>query len=279
MTHSSRCPNDRSELLAAIEGRGSDTLRAHVAGCAVCTAEILELRATLEALGEVHESTPSGRVRRGAVSYARAQVRDPKRAWTPWRAPATGLLGVGLAVLFGGLAEARMAPSRPSAQEFLSPEPWSLALGAVWGLALYLYVAPHGSLARKRAIARSLAAAAAFSVLALALPIPTAVQQCVRWLLGTDQLIAGQAMWAYASFVALYAAAASIFAGLVVPVDSRWYEECQKALMFVVLAAPLLFIQTAVVQPNVSMASLLGLGCGAFTGALLVRVVSGREHS
>ena len=139
MTQPSACPTDRSELLSVLENRASEAMRAHVDSCEKCRLELEELEGALELISPADDAPPAERVRREAVEYARSQVRVPPVRWTWWRAPAAGIAGAVLAVLFGGLAEARLTSSSP---QITDPEPWTLALAAAWGLGLCLYAIP-----------------------------------------------------------------------------------------------------------------------------------------
>lgn len=270
MTLLSRCPSDRSELLSVLGGEATEALHAHVAECERCSLELGELRGTLELLVPAEVVHPSAQVRREALSHARSQLRRSEGRWTRWRAPSTALFGVGLAVLFGGLAEARVAPSSPVASQILTPEPWTLALALVWGLAWFVYSAPGSSTPRREAAAGALLAGAVFSVLTLIFPIPTAVQLYARGMLDTDQLTLDQAVSAFAGVASLYALVASTFAG-VVQHDSRpWYDGCRTGLLFIAMVGPLFLVQATTLPQRVVIAGIAGLGCGAFMGALLV---------
>lgn len=274
MTLSSSCPDDRCELVSVLEGQATEELHAHVTECARCSLEVGDLRRTLELIVPAEEVHPSVRVRREAVSYARSQLRSSKGRRTRWRAPSTALFGVGLAVLFGGLAEARMAPSSPWVSQIITPEPWTLALAFFWGLALFLYSTPGSSKPRRDVAASALVAGAAFSVLTLICPIPTAVQMYATEMVGTDRLTLDQAVWAYAGCASLYALVASAFAGGVLRNPRPWYDACRTGLVFIAMAGPLFLVQATTIPQGVIIAGIAGLGCGAFTGSLLVRMVS-----
>ena len=274
MTQPSHCPDDRSELLSVLENRAAEQLRTHVDGCERCRLEVQELESALELISAVAEAPPSERVRREAVAYARAQVRSQVRAktlapaaqWTWWRAPAAGMAGVVLAVLFGGLAEARVTLSAP---EIASPEPWTLVLAAAWGLGLCLYAMRGAFALRREMLANALAGAAAFALLLLAFPISEAVKLCVTWAFGPGQLSSGEAAWAFACMASLYAALPAALAGRISDADLSWLDACRAAFVFALLAAPLLLVQAA---PLSTMAVIGCLACGAWTGERLVSI-------
>lgn len=266
MTQSSRCPSDRSELLSVLEDRATEALRAHVDSCERCRLEVQELGSALELISPAAEAPPSERVRREAVAYARSQVRAPGAGWTWWRVPAAGVAGVALAVLFGGLAEARLTSSPP---QIMSPEPWTLVLAAAWCLGLCLYTTPGGFALRREMLTRGLAGAAGFTVMLLTFPISEAVELCVTWAFGPRQLSSGEASWAFALMASLYAGLPAALVSRIRDADLSWSDACRAACVFAVLAGPLLVVQAAPLSP---IAGIGGLACGAWMGERLGRL-------
>ncbi len=263
MTQPSPCPSDRSELLSIVEDSATDAMRAHVDGCERCRREVQELASALELVSPVAESSPSERVRREAVRYAHSQVQRPVPGWTAWRTPAAALAGVVLAVLFGGLAEARLTFSPP---KMANPEPWTLVLAAVWGLGLCVHAAQRGNARGRDLGTHALVAAAAFALLLLALPIPQAVEFCTTLAFGPGQLSGNGASWAFAVMSSLYAALPAALVGRIRNVDLSSSDACGAAFVFAVLATPLLVLQA---PPYPLAATLACLACGAWTGERL----------
>ena len=168
-----------------------------------------------------------------------------------------------LAILFGGLTEARLtfSPIRMT-----TPESWTLAFAAVWGLGFYLYATPGGSALRREMVTNALAGAAAFTLLLLALPISKAVEVCVTWVYGPGQLSSGNAWWAFALMTSLYAALSSALVSRIRSADLSWSDACGAALLFAVLAGPLLFVAPTSYPPLAGIGCLV---CGAWMGERL----------
>jgi len=258
-------PSDRSDLVALLEDGGDATLRAHVDGCDRCRLEMQELRAALELISPVADAPPSERVRREAVSYARAKVRGSVRR-PPWHAPAGAMIAAALAVLLGELAGARMTASAP---QIMSPEPWTLVLAGAWSLALFLYVAPGGSTLRRDIVLNSLAAVAGFTVLVLALPIPVMVDFCGAWAFGPGPLTPGRADVVYFVVACCYAAVPVLLVSRILDAELSWAGACCAALLFAALAGPIILVQAAAHASTAGMAGVWGLVCGAWMGERL----------
>ena len=277
MTQPSHCPSDRSELFTVLGNRATEQLRTHVDGCERCRLEVQELESAFELISPSAEAPPSERVRREAVAYARAQVQSRVQSktqaqaagWTWWRAPAAGMAGVVLAILFGGLAEARLAFSPP---EITSPEPWTLVLSAAWGIALCMYCTPGAFALRREMFAHALAGAAAFTLLLLAFPVSEAAELCVTWAFGPGQLSPGESAWAFACMASLYAALPAAIVSRVRRGGLSWSHACGAAFVFALLAGPLLLVQGAPLSP---IACIACLACGAWMGERLGHVVHG----
>lgn len=263
MTQSSRCPIDRSELLSVLEDRATEALRAHVDGCERCRLELQELGGALELISAPADASPSDRVRREAMAYARSQVRAPAARWTWWRAPAAGMAGVVLAVLFGGLAEARLTSSPP---QITRVEPWTMVLAAVWGVGLCVYAVTGWLSLHREMVTRAFLGAAGFSVLLLAFPISEAVELCVTWTIGPGRLSSGMAAWTFVCMAGLYAVLPVALVGRLRGADGSWSDACRAALVFTLLVAPLLLVQGAQYPP---MAGIGGLLWGACMGERL----------
>jgi hypothetical protein len=263
MTQSSRCPGDRNKLLLIIENRAPEPLRTHVDECERCRLEVRELVSAIALVPSTPGEAPSANIRREVTAYARSQVRTPYPGRQWWRVPLSGAAGVFFAVLFGGLAEARMTSSTP---EIIAPDPWTLALAILWGFALVIYSWMGEAEPRGQIVKRAMVGVGVFTLLTIAFPMSAAVDLFMTWKFGTGELSAARASWGFGLAAICYSVVAGAGANRLSGYRLSFPEACWAACVFGALATPLLLMQAA---PYIPMSGVAGLACGAWIGERL----------
>lgn len=244
-------------------------IRAHLAACPTCAEEFRQLREAWESLPAAIKAGPPPAVRDRVLAYADQAARRRGRAFTDlWRAvrrvlePAAAGAAVALAVVAGLHLRGGMAPLGHTALAGLTLS-LAVALAAVAG-GLWRSAAPRGV---RAILVGTLAALAGYFVLTLVSPVPSTVEICRIRLLRDAAMSMGELCLVYLAVAAGYAGLPLAVAANVRPGPTEsWLAQ---ALVFSVLALPILVLQAGLREWAITSTAVAGLVLGSLGGAWL----------
>lgn len=281
------CEREKADLagllLGELPSEREGELLAHVEGCAACARELASLRAAWSRLPDpvLGGLGPPRLLREVVLAHARSAVGEPRspgaEIWARARRFAVPvLLGVGAAALVVVALGVRglLGVEGTEAAVVLS-----LILG---GLVAVLAGAARetSSPAVRSVLAASAAAFAGYVVLTVALPIPDTVEFCRVRLLAAPELSMGSLCLIYLGIALLYAGLpAGVAAWLWSDPAWRPASVLAQAILFVLLAVPVLVLHLGTAELVLGLSALVGLAAGALGGGAAGRWLRGRGLS
>ncbi len=256
-------------LTGDVEPRDEARLRAHLEGCSSCTSELQELRAGWDRLPGVIDVDPPVALRERVLTHAGTAIDRPSSILAEMKDSMRELAAPVLAGAAGALALITLAYFRGALARLSQPLVVALSLALATGLALAVggFLRARMRPATRAVLTGSLAALGGYVLLTAALPISDTVHFCGLVLFGSLRLSLGQLCLTYLSVAALYsgipmAIAAYVWGG---PSDGNRVG-LAEGLVFTILAAPLVLLQSGFEPWVVPLGAVLGFGIGAVAG-------------
>ncbi len=272
------CEKLRPELLDLLGGQlepeNEERLRAHLASCDECSQELQVLRASWESLPDSVDAEPPRRVGAQILAYAGGAVVEPVGLLGGIRAAIGGVAGPVLMGTAAALAVVSVAYVRGALAPHDQTTVVALSLALAAALALAAGGLQRGGIPRsvRAALTGSLGAFGGYFILTLALPIADTVQYCGTLVFGSVRLSLGQICVVYLSVAALYA-------GIPMAIASYAWGGTEtgarvgiaEALVFAVIAMPLVLLQLGFSQWLITLAVGVGFAVGAVGGGVAGR--------
>lgn len=272
MRQSVDCTTVRGMLpdLVATGAAPAGAIAQHLSMCPACGPEHRELRAAWDRLPGMAGVQPPPATRHRILRYARAPVRASgvvAQLWTALNDLAPPL-AVGVA---GTLATVLLLRARGAMAELSGTA--VLAVGLMMSAALTLVAGALLRSAAPRAVRAVLVGAVgalgAHVAVSVALPLGAAFEVCRFAVFGDAALSLGQVCGVYLVVAALYA-------GVPLTITTYWWSNegatwrtgLGEAVVFVVLATPVLLLQAGLAELMITGTVMLGLAGGAVLGGL-----------
>lgn len=268
------CQDIRPDLLPLLQGQLSesakDAVQRHLDQCPSCAEELRVLGDTWQELPSAVNLVPPADVRGRVLAYAEKQAGLSTRARTRhWRlgrraiplvaGPAIGLAVVGLAHLRGAIA-----PLAPPVQAVLSLS--FAALMAVVAGSLFRASIPR---ALRATLTGAVGAFGGYLLLSAVLPIADTVTICGEAVFGNEHLSLGRLCTLYLLVTASYAAIPMAIVAYGWDRSNASSRGVAEALVFALLTAPLLLLQSGFDAWLIPVSVLGGFAGGAVLGELL----------
>lgn len=284
------CANPRSELVALLgqEGGGGDRRRlaAHVEACEACAAELRALQGSWQTLPTEPPPPPPADLRTRALAYAREAVepelaaaaeagsaspgepggvsRELWQAVRPVVLPATGGVLAAAAVVAGLHARGGMAVEDHIPVLMLGLLLAALLSGAFGGLR-----AAASPRTTRAVLLGGLASLGGYLLLSILHPIPSAVEFCQIRIFRDPAMSLGEICLVYAGVAALYAGVPVGLAAYLSPAGPhRAKLGLAAAVVFTLLALPVLSLQFGMEDVVITATVGAGLAAGAVAGGL-----------
>lgn len=241
----------------------------HVGGCPGCQVELRALRKAWEALPASIDAGPPAAVRKRVIAYAGDAVAVPggvfAALWTAVRDVAAPVaLGTAAALLIVLLMQVRGA-AVPLDRTGVA----TLSLSLSAALAMVAGGIMRSSTPRtvRAVLLGAVAALGGYVALTLVLPLPATFEICRLALFRGAAMPLSQVCLVYLAIAAIYAGiplgvAAYVWSGA----GARWVMGMAEAVLFTVLAAPVLVLQAGFEEIMITGTVVLGLLLGSLAG-------------
>ncbi len=269
------CSEIRLAFLEVLRGVASGEVRAtasaHVSECPACADELRGLKQVWEELPASVDVRPPAVLRERVLAYAQAEEQETVSVWAGlWNAArafvAPVLLGTAAAFAVVVLTHLRgtMAPLNHTAIVAVSLA-FAASLAVVAG-AVFRSRAPRSI---RAVLLGALGALGGYAVLSLVLPISATFGWCRVILFGDAAISLGQVCIVYLAIAAAYAGVPLSIAVYAWPgSDPGWRTGLAEAVVFAILAAPLLVLQAGLDELMITGTVLGGLVAGSLMGGL-----------
>lgn len=267
------CTETRLDFVGLLSGRlarrEEKAVLEHVAACAACQGELRALREAWETLPGSIEAQPAPAVRRQLFAYAREAVAAPggvfAALWSAVRDVAAPVaVGTATALVIMLLMHVRGAAA-PLGRAGLTTVTllFSTALAMVAG-GVMRSSTPR---AVRAVLLGAVGALGGYVALSLVLPLPATFEFCRLALFSDAPMSLGQVCVVYLVIAAAYAGiplgvAAYVWAGGA----NRWATGLAEAMVFTILAAPVLLLQAGVEEVMITGTVAVGLLLGSLAG-------------
>ncbi|MBI4539173.1 MAG: hypothetical protein HY704_06670 [Gemmatimonadetes bacterium] len=268
------CPDIRLDFLELLTGRLKPRAEAsvleHVAACPACAAELHALRRAWEALPASIDAKAPSSVRKRVFAYARRSRSAPGGVFGPlWAtvrdelaAPVALGTAAALLIMVGTHLRGTMAPLGHAGVATLS-----LSLSAALAIVAGGIMRSSTPRAVRAVLLGAVGALGGYVALSLVLPLPATFEICRLALFGDDPMSLGQVCVVYLGVAAAYAGiplgvAAYVWSGA----GARWATGIAEAVLFTILAAPVLVLQAGLEETMITGTVALGLLLGSLAG-------------